>query len=64
MKLAIDDILGRELVTLVNQKMIAGNYSATWDGKNENGTAVSSDIYLYRIEAGPFVKTHKMILIR
>ncbi len=63
-KLAIYDILGRELVTLVNQKMIAGNYSATWDGKNENGAAVSSGIYLYRIEAGPFVKTHKMILIR
>ncbi len=60
----IYDILGREIKTLVNEVKTAGTYSSIWNGDNNFGNKVSSEIYLYRIEAGLFVKTKKMILLK
>ena len=53
------DILGSEVVTLVNQEMDAG-----WYENNFNAAGLSSGVYLFRMEAGSYVSTKKMILLR
>jgi glycosidase len=60
----IYDVLGREIKTLVNEVKTAGTYSSTWNGDNDFGNKVSSGIYLFRMEAGLFVETRKMILLK
>jgi photosystem II stability/assembly factor-like uncharacterized protein len=58
--LKIFDLLGRELVTLVNnQERIAGNYSETW-----NASSFASGVYFYRLQAGSFVQTKKLMLLK
>lgn len=53
------DLLGREVFTLVNEFKKAGEYSIVFDGSK-----LSSGTYFYRIEAGDFTDTKKMILIK
>ena len=60
----IYDIMGREIRTLVNEEKNAGTYTSEWNGRNSNGTTVSSGIYLYRIQAGNFVEARKMTLVK
>ncbi len=57
--LKIFDVLGREVATLVNERKGAGRYSVEWKGENQ-----PSGVYLYRIQAGSFNETRKMILLR
>jgi subtilisin family serine protease len=63
-KILIYNILGREVVTLVNHVKPAGNYIAVWDGKSSQGLEVSSGIYFYRVEAINFVDANKMVLLK
>jgi hypothetical protein len=60
----IYDIMGREVYTLVNKTMKPGKYEATWTSINNDGKSVASGVYFYRIEAGNFVESKKMILVR
>lgn len=62
--LEIYDILGRKVRTLVNEGQNAGYYRIVWDGRNGYGQAVASGIYIYRIQAGDFVKVRKMMLVK
>ncbi len=62
--LTIYNILGQKVRTLVNKKMEPGYYKVVWDGRNDYGVKVASGIYLYRIKAGDFVQTRKMILMK
>ncbi len=57
--LKVFNSIGEEVAELVNKEMNAGNYSVKFDATN-----LSSGIYFYRISAGNFVKTNKMLLIR
>jgi hypothetical protein len=57
--LKIYDLLGQELVVLVNEKKEAGRYSVQWDA-----TRFSSGIYFYRWHAGEFQETKRMSLIK
>ncbi len=57
--LKIFDINGKEVVTLVNMKQDAGYYSVEFNGSN-----FSSGIYFYRLEAGNFVATRKMMIVK
>jgi photosystem II stability/assembly factor-like uncharacterized protein len=57
--LKIFNILGEEIATLVSDRLTAGNYSYEWDAGN-----MSSGVYLYRLEAGEYVETLKMVLMR
>lgn len=60
--LKIFNILGEEVATLVSDRLTAGNYSYNWDASRSAGMA--SGIYLYRLQAGDFVETRKMVLMR
>ncbi|MCH7782875.1 T9SS type A sorting domain-containing protein, partial [candidate division KSB1 bacterium] len=60
----IFNILGQEVRTLVNKELTAGYYSERWDGRNEYGITVSPGVYLYRIKAGSFVRTMKMVIVK
>jgi hypothetical protein len=62
--LKVYDLLGREVKTLVNEELEYGTYNVSWNGDNELGKKVSSGIYFYRIEAGEFKNSRKMILMK
>jgi flagellar hook assembly protein FlgD len=63
-KLVIFDMIGRQLRMLVNQKQQAGRYLIMWDGRNEQGQALASGVYIYQLHAGNFVQTRRMVLVR
>ncbi len=58
-KLVVYDILGREVATLVNKHLTPGNYEVEF-----NAEGLSSGVYYYRLEAGGYSQTKKMILLR
>jgi len=62
--LKIYSVTGQVVRTLIDEKQRPGYYAARWDGKNDFGKRVASGIYLYRMEAGDFTKTNKMIVVR
>ena len=63
-RLAIFDMLGNELATLVSTNQQAGFKSVQWDATDSMGRAVSAGVYLYQIEAGEFIQTKKMVLLK
>ncbi|MBN8586322.1 MAG: choice-of-anchor J domain-containing protein [Ignavibacteria bacterium] len=58
-KISVFDILGREVETLVNEVMVAGNYTVDFDASK-----LSSGVYFYRLESGNFTDTKKMLLVK
>ncbi len=58
-RLAVYDMLGREVAVLVNERQPAGEYTVTFDG-----TVLASGLYLYQLVADGFVTTRKMMLVR
>jgi len=63
--LKVFDLLGREVKTLMEKNLSAGDYKVKWDGTNNAGQPMSSGVYLYRLRAGKnYVKTRKMLLLR
>jgi len=63
-KLEVYDMLGRLVKTLVNSRISTGNFSITWDGKDQDGAKVSSGMYLYRLQAGSFSSVKKMLMVK
>jgi hypothetical protein len=57
--LKIYDLLGREVSTLINERIPAGNYIARWDA-----TGFASGVYFYRLTAGDFVSAKRMVLMK
>jgi hypothetical protein len=57
--LSIFDVMGREVASLVNEEQPAGSYSRQWDA-----TGASSGVYYYRIQAGNFNESKKLLLMR
>jgi hypothetical protein len=55
--LKVYDLLGREIATLVNENLSAGSYSYNFDAKN-----LTSGVYLYKLQAGKYSETKKMLL--
>ena len=62
-KLIIYNSIGQKVKTLVDSPKSVGVYSVHWNGCNENGQKVSSGVYFYKLEAGNFVKTKRMMLL-
>ena len=62
--LRIYDASGRLVRTLVGGGRDAGRHVETWDGRNMRGETMASGVYFYRLVAGDFTETRKMILLR
>jgi len=58
------DVSGRLVRTLVDGVQSAGAHETRWDGRDERGQIVSSGVYFYRLEAGTFTQTRKMVLLK
>ena len=58
-RLVVYDLLGREVAVLVNEKKAPGDYEVRFDG-----SGLASGVYLYRLTAGSYVQTRKMILVK
>jgi hypothetical protein len=63
-RLAIYDLLGRQVKILADVRQPAGHYRTTWDGTDDGHLPVSAGLYFCRMEAGDFVKTIKLALVR
>ncbi len=62
--LKIYNTKGQLVRTLVNDKLSAGAHSVRWDGRNQQGAALASGIYVWQIQAGFLTKTKKMTLLQ
>jgi hypothetical protein len=62
--LKIFDILGREIATLVSEEKNAGSYKVEFDARSYGGSNLTSGIYFYKMNAGNFSETKKMLLMR
>ncbi|NMC43630.1 MAG: T9SS type A sorting domain-containing protein, partial [candidate division Zixibacteria bacterium] len=63
--LTIYDILGRKVKTLLdNRRQHAGRHWVIWDGRDDRGRVAASGIYFYRLTAGPFSESRKMMLVK
>ena len=58
-RLAVYDVLGREVCVLVNEKRHAGDHEVKYDGSD-----LASGAYFYRLQAGDFVQTRKLIIVK
>lgn len=63
-QLNVYDVQGRLVKQLVNEKISAGNYLTKWYGDDNNGSVVTSGVYLYRLMVGDHSKNGKMILLK
>ena len=58
-RLSVYDILGREVSVVVNERKNPGSYEVKFDG-----SSLASGVYFYRLQAGSFVQTRKLLLLR
>ena len=58
------DVAGQHVRTLVRGVRPAGRNEIAWDGRRDDGTAVTSGVYFYRLSAGSRVFTRKMLLVK
>ncbi len=63
-KLVVYDIAGRAVRTLIDSEEAAGYRSIVWDGRNDAGRQLGSGMYIYRLTAGSFADTKKMVLLK
>jgi photosystem II stability/assembly factor-like uncharacterized protein len=57
--LKVFDLLGREVATIVSEEMPSGSYSRQWNAVN-----ISSGIYFYRLQAGAYTETRKLVILK
>jgi hypothetical protein len=62
--LTILDVTGRQVRTLVNRLQSGAEHEVFWDGKNDAGKDVSSGVYFYRLTAGKFSESKKMVMLK
>jgi hypothetical protein len=58
-KLIVFDLIGREVAVLASEDLLAGTYTRKWNSAN-----ITSGIYFYRLQAGSFVQTKKLLLLK
>lgn len=62
--IAIFDVAGRRVCSLVSGRVPAGEHEAVWDGRNDKGESVASGVYLYRLQADDVDETRRMVLAK
>ncbi len=62
--ITVYNVLGQKVIDLVNSDYAAGTYNVTWNGVDAAGTPVSSGLYMYKMTAGNFSATSKMLYLK
>ena len=62
--LAVYNMAGQKVATLIEGMRQAGIYSVGWDGRDDGGVGLASGLYLYKLQAGAWLETRKMLLLR
>jgi hypothetical protein len=62
--LVIYNLLGAEVVRLLDRELAVGEYRIVWDGRDKYGQPVSSGVYMYYLSAGEFSQSMKMMLLK
>ena len=62
--IAMYDLLGQKVRTLVSKAFGPGTYSTTWDGRDDAGHTLATGVYLCRMQAGRHVESRKLLLLR
>ena len=62
--LKIYDLLGKEITTLINEYRPAGSYEVEFNVAQDSSPAITSGVYFYRLQAGDYVETKKMIYLK
>jgi flagellar hook assembly protein FlgD len=63
-EIAIYNLKGQKIKTLLNEVLPAGRHSVLWNGTDESGKKVASGVYFYKMKSGSFNSTRKMILVK
>ncbi len=63
-ELAVYNILGEKVKTLVSAKVAAGRHNVTWNATNDMGLQVATGVYFYKLEMGGQVQVRKMLLVK
>ncbi len=63
-RLTLYNIMGQKVITLTDGRLEAGYHRVEWDGRNSDGHQVASGIYFYKLDAGDFSDTKKMLLLK
>ncbi len=63
-EIAVFDMLGRQVRTLLADQATAGRHQIIWDGRNDQGQLLTSGVYVYQMRAGDFAASKKMVLLR
>ncbi len=63
-QLTVYNLLGQEIIKLVDAEQGQGRYQVLWDGRDRAGEVVASGLYVYKIAAGEFGETRKMLMLK
>ena len=61
-KLEVFNVAGQDVRVLLDEELRAGHYCPFWDGTDDNGLEVSSGVYVYRLQAGNFERSRRLLL--
>ena len=62
--ISIYDVLGSEIIELVNEEQHYGYKKIVWNGKNAVGNKVAPGVYFYKAKLGDLIETKKMVLVK
>ena len=62
-RLEVFNVLGQQVVTLVDGEQAAGAYTVSWDARDASGYGVAAGVYIYRLTAGRASATRRMVLV-
>lgn len=63
-EVSVYNLLGQQIAVLAKEEFPAGSYSVNWDGIDNEGRAVATGVYFYKLKADGFIETRKMVLLR
>ena len=64
MDLSVFNAAGQPVRQLVDKTKAAGTHRAVWAGRDDGGHALATGVYFYRLVAGPFQQTRRMVLLK
>jgi hypothetical protein len=62
--LAVYNVVGQKVTTLVDKELMPDRYVVDWDGTSDSGAKVATGVYFYKLQAKEFVETKKMMLLK